>query len=139
MASIKKISININTASDSGAGTDGDVYIGFCGREFFCDTTADDFERGSSRTYVFGEGSTVLNASLNDPRSPQLQDSDIDQYPVYVRFVGGSRSDNWKLQRVVVTYNDQLLPMYELLLARGAGIWMGTRTTGIVFLKKHVD
>jgi len=96
MASIKKISININTASDSGAGTDGDVYIGFCGREFFCDTTADDFERGSSRTYVFGEGSTVLNASLNDPRSPNFR----TVISTSTRWLSGSSED-----RVVITGN----------------------------------
>ena len=137
MPSIKKISININTASDSNAGTDGDVYVGFCGREFFVDTNADDFERGSSKSYVFGEGATVLNKALNDPRSPQLQDTDIDRYPVYVRFVGVSRGDNWKVQRVTVTYNDQLFPMYDLNLHRD-GIWMGTRATGTVFFQKHV-
>lgn len=137
MAAITKISINITTSSDSNSGTDGDVYVGFCGREFYLDTSADDFERGSSRSYVCGDGANILSKPLNDPRSPPLQDTDIDRFPVYVRFVGKSRNDNWKVQRVNVSYNDQLFPQYELLLRDG--IWMGTHATSVVFIKKHTD
>jgi hypothetical protein len=138
MSAIHKISISISTSSESGAGTDGDVYVGFCGREFFLDSSADDFERGSVRTYSLGEGSTILNRTLNDPRVPQLQDTDIDRHPVYIRFVGNGRGDNWNVRRASISINDQLLPLYELLLGR-EGIWMGTRASGMVFLTKHAD
>lgn len=138
MTAIQKISVNINTSSESGAGTDGDVYVGFCGREFFIDSSADDFERGSSRTYVLGEGSTILNRAFNDPRVPQLQDADIDRHPIYIRFVGKSRGDNWNIQWASISFNDQSFPLYELLLG-SEGIWMGTRASGVAFLKKHND
>ena len=138
MTAIRKLTISVSTSSQSGAGTDGDVYVGFCGREFFLDSSADDFERNSSKTYILGEGSNILNRQFNDPRVPQLQDTDIDLHPVYIRFVGNSRGDNWNLQRASISFNDQLLPLYELLLARD-GIWMGTRASGVAFLKKHND
>src|SRR3954469_4107763 len=86
MANITTIQFALQTADVAGAGTDGDVYLGFCGREFSVDTSADDFERDSSRTYPFGEGANVQHAGQNDPRLPQLRTENIDRFPVYVRF-----------------------------------------------------
>ena len=61
MPNLTKIDVNIATGDRGGAGTDGSVYLGIGGREFHCDTSANDFERGSSRTYTFGEESNVRN------------------------------------------------------------------------------
>ena len=55
MPQITSIHLTLITGNASGAGTDGDVYLGICGREFFVDTTANDFERGASREYIFGD------------------------------------------------------------------------------------
>jgi len=138
MANISKLSINIQTASASGASTDGDVYIGLCGREFYLDTSANDFQSGSSRTYILGQGANVREAANNDPRSPQIREEDIDRFPVYVRFVGENRGDNWRLGGASITINDRSFPSYQLVPAFG-GVWMGTRATGIFFIPKHVD
>lgn len=54
MAPIETLRFNLQTANASGAGTDGDIYLGICGREFKVDSTEDDFEQESSRTYRFG-------------------------------------------------------------------------------------
>lgn len=141
MADINTIRVNIQTASDSGAGTDGDVYIGFAGREFHVDTTADDFEAGSSRTYVLGQGGTVVDGGFNDPRTPSLAFPLVDSFPAYVRFNPRTRTDNWKLQRAVVTLGDALFPMWDSNenIPQAQGIWLGTRSGLVVQLHKHDD
>jgi len=44
MPNISQIRVFIHTAEDDGSGMDSDVYLGIGGREFFLDTTRDDFE-----------------------------------------------------------------------------------------------
>ena len=95
MPRVDTIRINIQTGNLSGAGTDGDVYVGVCGREFSLDTTRDDFERGSSREYVLGAGANVNNAPVNDPRKQILLVENVDSAPVFIRFQPRNRSDNW--------------------------------------------
>jgi len=46
MAQITGCLCQIITGKMSGAGTDGSVFLGLCGREFRLDSTADDYERG---------------------------------------------------------------------------------------------
>src|SRR5436190_5823803 len=86
---IRTFSVQIITGNRDGAGTDGDVYIGLCGREFYIDSSrssTDDFERGSDRTYTFGDGSNVRFHDDNDPRSPYpINVEDIDLTPAYIR------------------------------------------------------
>ena len=72
MAQIERIVLNVQTGKLSGAGTDGYVYLGVCGREFSINTTRDDFERESTRNYILGAGSNVTNSSFNDPRKQRL-------------------------------------------------------------------
>lgn len=141
MADIQKIRVNIQTATDSGAGTDGDVYVGFAGREWHVDTSADDFEAGSSRTYVLGAGSNVLNAAVNDPRDPSVSFPLLESFPAYIRFNPRSRDDNWKLQRAVVTLEDQLFPMWDSSenIPQTQGIWLGIRSGLTVYLHNHDD
>ncbi len=138
MAAITTLSINIQTGTDSGADTDGDVYVGLGGREFYLDTSADDFERGSSRTYVLGQDSNVLEKAFNDPRKPQLREEDLDLFPVYIRFVGRARGDNWRLKGGSITINNILFPRYQIPPAF-EGIWMGTRASSVFFIPKHID
>src|SRR5262245_62059626 len=90
MPLINRIDVRIKTGDRAAAGTDGDIYVGICGREFFVDSAVDDFERNSDRTYIFGagggSGSTVNNPSLNDPSSSyQLQTEALGKFPAYVR------------------------------------------------------
>ena len=70
MPRIESIHLHIQTGKLSRAGTNGDVYLGLCGREFHIDSKANDFEAGSARVYVFGTSATVLDAAVNDPREP---------------------------------------------------------------------
>jgi hypothetical protein len=141
MPQIESIQANIQTLDVSGAGTDGDVYLGVSGREFHLDTSHDDFERGSSRKYVLGDGGNINNASINDPRKQFLLTEDVESFPVYLRFNPQSGSDNWNLERAVVTFNNELLPQWDTLtlVKQNEGIWLGTHSGLVVFIPKHED
>ncbi len=139
MTNINSIIVLLNTGDLSGAGTDGDVYLGLCGREFYLDTSADDFERNSSRQYVLGQGANTLNAAKNDPRKPRILVEEVDQFPVYIRFNPRSRDDNWNLIRVGVTINDSAFPQYEASLERQGGIWLGIKSSLFFYPHKHID
>jgi len=133
---ITTFSVQLITGDRSGAGTDGDVYIGIAGREFYIDSSRsadDDFERGSDRTYVFGAGSNVRFHNENDPRSPyQIFVEDIDVVPAYIRFVPQDRTDNWNLEEVTVIVNNGDAKLQALgALSSPAGspqdnLWLGT-------------
>ena len=106
MGVIQKITFRIRTADFEDAGTDGEVYVGICGREFHIDSDRDDFERGSERTYASGLTAVpgevnVNNPTLNNPKAfPPLLSEDISLYPVYVRFEPKSNNDHWALQYI---------------------------------------
>lgn len=136
---IQRIQLLIQTGTESGAGTDGDIYLGICGREFHADTTADDFENGSSRTYVFGDGANVLNASTNDPREQRLPVARVDALPVYIRFQPRSSGDNWRLRLATVTLNGLSFPLWETASVLIDGIWLGQRSGLYLHLLKHRD
>ena len=109
MVTIQKIVFRIRTADIEDAGTDGEVYVGFCGREFHIGTSYEDFERGAERTYSAGKSVDadevhVNNPKLNDPSVfPPLESEDVSLYPVYVRFEPVGRYDHWCLQYISVT------------------------------------
>jgi len=109
VVTIQKIVFRIRTADIENAGTDGEVYVGFCGREFHIGTSYEDFERGAIRSYSAGISAepdevNVSNPTLNNPGAlPPLDSGDIDIYPVYVRFEPVGRDDHWSLQYVSVS------------------------------------
>jgi len=143
MPQIDTIGLNLKTGNLSGAGTDGDVYLGVCGREFSIDTTRDDFERGSARTYVLGDGSNVNNAAVNDPREQRLFVENVDNFPVYIRFQPQGRSDNWQLQRATLSFNGDTFPQWDTLSFvdndPASGIWLGTRSGLFVHIPRDQD
>lgn len=143
MAPITRISFNVQTADKDGAGTDGNVYLGFGGREFRADTDHDDFEQDSSREYIFGERANVNNPGENDPRNPQLQTENTERFPIYVRFQPTGGSDNWKLLRAEVSLNDALFPRWDtgdyISFRPDGGIWLGIRSGLVVYIPLHAD
>ena len=133
MAAITRIDFRIQTANQPGAGTDGDVWGAVAGREFYLDSSANDFEQGDNRTYTCGDGSNVLNAADNDPRHPQLDTADVDRFPTYVRFEPGG---NWVLEEAEVTVNPGPQQIKRRALAGGAQkLVLGPKASKIVFLK----
>lgn len=139
MTLITSIQFQLITGSMSGAGTDGDVYLSVCGREFYVDTSADDFERGSSRLYVFGDGANVNNPPTNDPRQHNLHIENVNNFPVYLRFQPRSRTDNWNVQRAEVSFNQNIFPRWDTasFISQREGIWMGTRSSMFLHIPPH--
>jgi len=138
MANLTRIDVTIQTGDRAGAGTDGTVYLGIAGREFHCDSTANDFERGSSRTYTFGDGSNVRNGNRNDPRTPQLTVEAVDRFPVYIRFEQGVASE-WNLDRATVHLNGSSFQQYETFVHLDGGLWLGRDAGAFLYLEKHHD
>lgn len=136
MANISSIHVNMQTGTDADADADGPIYLGFCGREFSIDSSGDDFEKGASKTYVFGQGANVSHASRNDPRNPQLKTEDIEKYPVYIRM---GTNDHWQLKRVTVTINTKLFPMWDTaeILGITGKFWLGPTAGMILHIPLH--
>jgi hypothetical protein len=150
MATLTRIDVTIQTGDRAGAGADGRVYLGIAGREFRCDSTADDFERGSRRTYTFGDGSNVVNGNLNDPRTPQLTVEAVNRFPVYIRFeqepaegtfygFDGRPAGQWNLDRATVHLNGSSFHHYETSVHLDGGLWLGRDSGGLLYLEKHGD
>ena len=144
MAQIERIDLLLTTGDVEGAGTDGDVYLGVAGREFFVDSDADDFERASRRVYRFGDSAEntadeMLNTELNDPREQRLFTEFVDDYPVYIRFVPENRTDNWNLELAVVALNSDESVLWHNLNSAPDGIWLGTRAGLVLHLPKFEE
>ena len=115
---ITGMQLSVMTQFHDGAGTDGDVYLGLAGREFYVDSFGNDFEWGRGHTYQFGvsvaEGEVAGDGRLtypqwNNPRNPPLDEWDVVKNPIYLRFVprstpyGPDRNDNWDLKVATLT------------------------------------
>ena len=129
MAAITRIDVRLFTANRSGAGTDGDVYVGVGGREFSLDSESDDFEQNDNRTYTFGNGANVRFQESNDPRSPyQLLTEDLNRFPAYIRFAPKDRDDNWDLESVTVTVNPGAGQVQYQALGGSNHLWLGVHS-----------
>ena len=137
MAFLNKIRVTITTGRDAGAGTDGRVYLGVAGREFCCDTSADDFERGSTRDFVFGQGANIQRPGDNDPRKPPLRVEDPDIFPAYIRFAQGDKS-SWLLAEAAVYVDAETAPRYETDISNNP-IWLGDTSGCIYYLRKSSE
>lgn len=74
MTAINSIEVQVVTGNVKNAGTDQPVYLVIGDHAFALASSANDFERGSSRTYVLGKGATISNAGDNDPRHLTLEE-----------------------------------------------------------------
>jgi len=135
MANLTKIDVRIKTSDRNNAGTNGLVYLGICGREFRCDSKKNDFERGSNRTYTFGDDSNVQKADNNDPRKPQLSVEDADRFPVYIRFEQRTSSE-WNLEQATVHLNDSSFQNWESFV-HPEGLWLGRSSGAFLYLNRH--
>jgi hypothetical protein len=136
MTTISRIDVRIATASDAGSGTDGDVFVGVGGREFYIDSAQNDFEAGADDTYTLGEAANVLNSSRNDPRNPQLDTTDLNKFPVYVRFEQPGDTSEWHLERADVTVNPGSNQIRYSALAGSPDIWLGRKSGRFCYLER---
>jgi hypothetical protein len=143
MSKITRIDVRVQTGNRTDAGTNGDVFIAIAGREFKLDSAVDDFEKGSDRTYILGEGtgggSPLNNPKNNDPATPfALDTADLDKFPIWIRFEPlGSNNAAWNLEFVRATVNPgPKQEQYQALLTEG-NLWLGQNSGKYCFLK-HV-
>ncbi|MEO5582198.1 MAG: hypothetical protein ABIR66_05875 [Saprospiraceae bacterium] len=147
MASITGLLCQIITGNFSGAGTDGHVYLGIGGREFSLDSDADDYEKNSWREYILGLAPNepeltfpqirVKNKDLNDPRNGfELDTTNLNKAPVYLRFEPTGADDNWNLKSlVVVVYKGSGSFHSAYVLPSGFNnLWMGKSFGNVVYL-----
>jgi hypothetical protein len=143
MAAIRKVVVEIRTANAEYAGTDGRVYLGLAAREFRLATSGtDNFEQGSQNTFTLGDGSNVSNSALNDPRSPQLDTSDLDLHPVWLRLEEAGAEPSWALEGITVTVNSDSTDRrkYDTTWLAGEGpghyVWLGRDSGKQVVLRR---
>lgn len=105
-----KITVEIKTANVNDAGTNGRVYLGIGRREFRLNKTGNQFEPGSTDTFVIGVDGNIDNPNnVNDlplgahMNAPEIQFSAVDNNPVYIRFEPGNINDNWNVESVRLT------------------------------------
>jgi hypothetical protein len=141
MADITQIQLRLKTPNGEGVGTDGDVFLGIAGREFYIDEDRDDFEKRDDHTYILGDSASILHAEFNDPRTQHLVTDDVLKFPAYIRFEPENRDDNWLLNIVQVTVNPG--PNQIFLTRRRHSdpgderfsIWLGQRRGKILYLE----
>jgi hypothetical protein len=131
----------LETADEPEAGTNGAVYLGLGGREFRCDTSSNNFKKGATDTFIFGQFANVLQPDRNDPTLPQLIVSRVDRFPVYVRF--DQRGSNaWKFRRLTVRLTvvpGPQPPGYTSDIHHPGGLWLGSDTGAIAFLERSIE
>ena len=110
MTQLGKITVEVKTANVSGAGTNGRVYLGIGRREFRLNKTGNQFEPGSTDTFVIGADANInspngsndlpLGANMN---APEIQFSVVEHNPVYIRFEPENNNDKWNVELVRLT------------------------------------
>jgi hypothetical protein len=150
LAKITGILCQVITGNRSNAGTDGSVYLGLGGREFRLDSSADDYERGSWREYVLGQGPIepnlpppqvrVLHRDENDPRLRLPLDTDhLNRTPVYIRFEPNTADDTWNLAfATALVYVQQQFLVAFLPPSGFEHLWLGKTTGKILYLTDQI-
>jgi hypothetical protein len=147
MSKITGILCQVATGRVDNAGTDGRVYLGLGGREFRLDSSADDYERGSVREYLMGEGgwvedpstpppmSHVQNEEYNDPRVGfPLDTLNLTRNPVYIRFEPDGPSPNWNLSfAAALVYDPKFVVGYTPPEPFGS-LWLGDPMGKVLYL-----
>ena len=86
---ISQIKLTVTTG-EKDINKDDRVYLGIGGREFRCrkdgDSDANPFHlKHQTVSLVFGVGSNVEDAAINDPRNPLMDTTDISKFPMHLR------------------------------------------------------
>lgn len=140
MATITSMELRIRTGNAPDAGTDGDVFLGLGGREFFVDSGGDDFQRGADKVYIFGEGANVLRPNENDPRSPlPIDPVEIPRFPIYLRLAAGAGMDwNVGLVHLVVRWPPNVSATFGRLDGND-NIWLGWKRGLYLYVRSVGD
>lgn len=101
---ISQIKLTVRTGNRD-IDDDNRVFLGIGGREFRCrlsnDNNANPFHlQNNTITLIFGSGSNVEDSSINDPRNPLMDVSDVNNFPVYIRVQ--PKSNSWDIVSATV-------------------------------------
>jgi PLAT/LH2 domain len=140
MVEITQINVHVKTGNVNRGGTDGRVYLGIGGREFRLDQPGNQFEQGDSNNFTIGTASNIENPddvnSLPTPNgnmnSPNIEDTDIEFNPKYIRFDPNDSDDNWDVEKVEVEVVD-ITRTYRG--PHDGNIWLGSRSGLFLGLK----
>ena len=110
MTHLGKITVDVKTANVSGAGTNGRVYLEIGRREFRLNMAGNQFEPGSTDTFVIGHDANINSPNHSndlplgaDMNAPEIQFSAVENSPVYIRFEPENINDKWNVERVRLT------------------------------------
>jgi hypothetical protein len=149
MAQVTGILCQVLTGNVDGAGTDGSVYLGLGAREFCMDSHANDYERGSDRSYIMGLGPIeplppgevrVLNSHRNDPRvGLPIDRVNLSKTPVYIRFEPTGDNPDWNLASVVIlVYAPQFAAAYTPPdIGNFDNLWLGDKYGKVLYLPEY--
>jgi hypothetical protein len=129
MTHVDKINVDVTTRNVTNAGTNGEVYLGYGGREFRLDQPGDQFKKGANDHFTIGVGSDIEDKNINDlplnpstsPDSPKINENIVlgtNPFPVYIRLDPKDDDDNdWNVETV------------QVAAVAGGGIGTGTTKT----------
>ena len=125
MTAISNVTVHIITGNRERAGTDERVWLGLGGQEFELDSVANDFERGSDRTYILGHDANIRQARDNDPRHLTLEE--IQAAPVYMRV--GDPATPGQAEATQAGHGDVITRAANLANSAGAALRAGIMHT----------
>jgi hypothetical protein len=140
---ITTIRVRVVTGNRPAAGTDDPVFLGLGGREFRLqdqDLAFNDFATGSDHTYSFGIENSVIPATLNDPRDPQLTTDDLLAFPVYIRKNEDTASlsiSSWNVEEITVTVNPGRNQIVYSAMEGPAHVWLTNDAGLFLYLKRR--
>ena len=134
MSHIKQILVTIETGDATDADANGPVYLGLGAREFRLDKAGDQFRRGTTDTFLLGNGALgtpdVLNPTENDPATPVWIDSpDVENNP-YSVYIAYESDKKWLVRRAKVRAVappdfDRIFVVYSGI--QEPGVWLGDK------------
>jgi hypothetical protein len=107
MAHVGKITATIKTANVNDASTNGRVYLGLGGREFRLNMPGNQFQKGQTNTFIIGDGGNIDNPHHGNDlpmfggdttNAPNVEYTDLELYPKYIRFEPQDEDDNWNME-----------------------------------------
>lgn len=137
---VRTVSVWLQTADETSAGTSSRVYLGLAGREFRLSRgDGNNFYRGANVTFTLGEEGNINEPDGNDPGKPRRDVGDLMRFPVYIRLEPDSADPEpgWLVERARVTVNECFV--FDDLSLRDVGedrrIWLSDTTGKVLHLK----
>jgi hypothetical protein len=150
MTHLGKITAEIKTGDVPDASTNGRVFLGIGKREFRLNMPGNNFQRGSTDTFVIGVDGNIDNPNNSndlpsDPslNAPVIQWAHLSEFPIYIRFDPRDSNDNWNIESVLVTAQQfnasnpgDIVHFADFFSENGDHIWLGNNSGLFIVLGK---